>query len=80
MDTGLLEKYLIHLRDQYNDLTMICEDADKLKIPKEFEDIFFYQSAAAHYGRDLMKFQIEWYENLLREIPESQRAGALNSM
>lgn len=67
----LLEKYLNHLRDQYHALSMICEDADKMTAPKKCEDILFYQIAAARYGRDLMKFQIEWYENLLREITEA---------
>lgn len=65
---GLLEKYLNHLRDQYHALSMICEDADKMTAPKECQSILFYQIAAARYGKDLMKFQIEWYENLLRDI------------
>lgn len=61
-------QYLSSLREQYNALNAICEEADHLEIPEEQKDILFYQLAAARYGRSFFKFHIEWYENLLEEI------------
>lgn len=63
-----LESYLSHLTEQYRALSLICEEADNVKTPKEHESIVFYQLAAARYGRDFMKFNIEWYKKLLNEI------------
>lgn len=63
-----IENYLTYLKEQYDALHAICEEADRIEAPEEHRDIFFYQLAAARYGRDFMKFNIEWYESLLKEI------------
>ena len=63
-----IEEYLSHLSEQYHALRIICEEADSVNVPEEQKDIFFYQFAAARYGRDFMRFNIEWYQNLLSEI------------
>lgn len=65
-----LENYLSRLEEQYNTLNVICEEADSIQVPAEYEDIVFYQFAAARYGRDFMKFNIEWYRDLLKEVKE----------
>lgn len=63
-----MEECLSHLTKQYHALKIICEEADSSNVPEEQKDIFLYQFAAARYGRDFMKFNIEWYTNLLNEI------------
>ena len=63
-----IEEYLSHLREQYHALKIICEEADRINVPEEQKDIFYFQFAAARYGRDFMKFNIEWHENLLNEM------------
>lgn len=63
-----LERYLSYLEEQYDVLNAICEEAGNIRVPADCEDIFFYQLAAARYGRDFMKFNIGWYQNLLKEI------------
>ena len=63
-----IEEYLLQLMEQYNALRIICEEADSTSIPEEQKEIFFYQFAAARYGRDFMKFNIEWHKNFLNEI------------
>lgn len=63
-----IENYLTYLKEQYDALHAICEEADRIEASEEHRDIFFYQLAAARYGRDFMKFNIEWYESLLKEI------------
>lgn len=63
-----LEKYLSYLTEKYHVLESICEEAKHIEITEENEDIVFYQLAAARYGKDFMKFNIEWYQKLIREI------------
>ncbi len=61
----ILERYISHLKEQYNALDIICKDGEKIIKSDELKDIGFYQLAAARYGRDFMLFNIEWYQKLL---------------
>ena len=76
--TANIETYLSFLKAQYDALAVICEDADSVEIPEDKKDILTYQFAAARYGRDFMKFNIEWYEKLLREkvVPDGPNLQA----
>lgn len=65
-----LEKYVVHLKEQYDILRILCEETENMEVPEEYRDIVFFQLASARYGRDFMKFNVEWYETLLREIRE----------
>lgn len=62
-----IEAHLNYLNEQYHALNAICAEANGIKISNEHKDILLYQLASARYGRDLMKFNINWYENLLEE-------------
>ncbi len=64
---GNIEKYLSLLTERYHALEAICGEAKNIKVPEEGRDIIFYQLAAARYGRDFMKFNIEWYKKLIHE-------------
>ncbi len=63
-----LEEYISQLKKQYDLLNAICKEAENVSVPDENKDILNYQSTAARYGKDFMKFNIEWYQNLLDEI------------
>lgn len=63
-----IETYLSHFMEQYRILNAICEEAENIRGMEEHRDIIFYQLAAARYGRDFMKFNIEWYQNFLSEM------------
>lgn len=65
---ALIKTYLENLKEQYQILCTICKEADSVEVPEEKRGILFYQLAAARYGRDFMKFNIDWYEKLLDEI------------
>ena len=39
-----------------------------MQVPAEAADILKYQLQSAMYGRDLIKFNIDWFENLLNQI------------
>ena len=47
---------------------MICEEMANIIVSDKNKDILYYQFAAARYGRDFMKFNIQWYERFLDEI------------
>ncbi len=64
----ILENYITQLKEAYTVLEIICDEAKHAHIPHGFEKIAFFQLASAQYGRDVMKFNIQWYEKLLYEI------------
>lgn len=63
-----IRQYLTYLNEQYCILEAICEDAKNIPVTEENKDILHYQTVSAFYGRDLMKFNIDWYEGLLTKI------------
>jgi len=63
-----IQNYLSFLREQYCALEMICEEAKSIEISESNKAIFDYQLASAFYGRDLYKFNIDWFENLLSKM------------
>ncbi|MCI8716998.1 MAG: PadR family transcriptional regulator [Lachnospiraceae bacterium] len=67
-----IEKYLSHLTEKYHVLNAICEEARNVNITEENKDIIFYQLSAARYGRDFMKFNIEWYKKLINEMEDKK--------
>ena len=52
-------------------LNALCKEAEKFKVFDENKDILHYQFAATRYGKDLMKFNIEWWQKLLDEMKGS---------
>lgn len=64
----IIRKYISYLKEQYSLLDEICENSKSINIPEDKMDIFNYQLLSAFYGRDLIKFNIDWYENLLNGI------------
>ncbi|MDE6639307.1 MAG: PadR family transcriptional regulator [Acetatifactor sp.] len=63
-----IETHLTFLRGQYSLLSKICEESKDIRVPEEHKDIFHYQMMSALYGRDLIKFNISWFESLLNKI------------
>lgn len=65
-----IREHLSYLKEQLAVLNEICQSADQVDIPQNKKDIFNYQLMSAIYGRDFIKFNIDWYENLLSRIKE----------
>ena len=63
-----IEKHLGFLNEQYAIMNEICEGAKDVVVPDELKDVFDYQYASAQYGKDIIKFNIDWFENLLSKI------------
>ena len=59
---------LEHLKQQYALLDAICSEGAAMEVPQEYADILKFQLQSALYGRDLIKFIIDWFENLLTQI------------
>lgn len=60
-----IKKQIEILKQQYLILSEICSQGESTNVPQEGQEIFLFQLATAQYGRDLLKFNIDWYEKLL---------------
>lgn len=63
-----IREHLLFLKEQYAALEAICGEAEHAEVPEEHREIFNYQLVSALYGRDLLEFNINWFENLLGKI------------
>lgn len=63
-----IQQHLIFLNEKYKTLAAICEEAENVKISNENKDILNYQFVSALYGKEMMKFNIGWFESLLRKM------------
>lgn len=59
---------LEYLKQQHALLESICSEGCTMQVPAEAANILKYQLQSAMYGRDLIKFNIDWFENLLNQI------------
>ena len=50
----------------------ICKE-ENVNVPDRHKDILRYQFAAARYGKDFMKFNIEWHQKLLDEMRDEKQ-------
>lgn len=64
--------YLSFLKEQHRVLDAVCKEAENVEVPERRKEIFNYQQAAALYGRDLYKFNIDWFKKLLRKMEEEE--------
>ena len=55
------------LKKVHGILSAVVEEGIHMEVPPEAREILHYQLASARYGRDFMKFQLDWYENFLKE-------------
>ena len=58
----------MYLKEQYNALVTICDEVKNIDISAEYKDILNYQFVSALYGKDIIKFNIDWFENLLEKM------------
>lgn len=66
----LIEKHIDDLKTMRYDLEKICNEGETLSSEMQNNKIFYYQLQTAIYGRDLMIFNIEWYNRLLKTLKE----------
>ena len=68
----IIKAHLKFLHGQYEMMNLICEEAKSIKIPAGQKDVFYYQFVTAVYGKDLIKFNIDWYKNLLSQLEKGE--------
>ncbi len=63
-----ISNYIDELKKIHSDLDKICREGEKMSVDPQENDILFYQLQTAIYGRDFMRFNIDWYTRLLKTI------------
>lgn len=66
----LVESHLADLQKIYSELEKICREGEEMAAELKDNDIFFYQLQTAKYGRDFMRFNVEWYRRFLKDMGE----------
>lgn len=67
-----IEIYIQSLLELYNILDCIYKDGKTFQTDEENRDIVNYQLLSAKYGVDILKFQIDWYTQLLENMKEGK--------
>ncbi|MDE7164294.1 MAG: PadR family transcriptional regulator [Clostridiales bacterium] len=67
----LIQNHIHELQNALSTLENICEDGEDILADSQENDILFYQLQTAKYGRDLIRFNIDWYNKLLENIREN---------
>ena len=62
-----LEAVIRQLEQPYQILSALCLQAETMEVPESAREILHYQAASARFGRDFMKFQMDWYQAFLEE-------------
>lgn len=65
-----VEAYLSHLSERYRALSAICEEGENMETTEANKEILFYQLASARYGREFIRFNIEWYKKLILKMEQ----------
>lgn len=68
----LIEDHIAELQKVYSELEKICKEGEGMSVGAEGSDILFYQLQTAKYGRDFMRFHIEWYRRLSENIRRNE--------
>lgn len=64
----LIENHIADLKNLCSVLNEVCKEGVKISSENKNNDILYFQLQTAMYGYDLMKFNIEWYSRLLKNI------------
>ena len=63
-----IQQHLIYLKEQYDVFAAICDEGKNIDVSEEHKDILNYQFVSSLYGKDIIKFNIDWFENLLGKM------------
>ncbi|MDO5690124.1 MAG: PadR family transcriptional regulator [Tissierellia bacterium] len=68
----IIANHIENLSGQYELVCAIDEAGDNVDIPPEGREVFKYQRMCAQYGRDLLEFNIQWFEKLRSRVRSDQ--------
>ena len=66
-----LRRTIEDLQAPYAALRAIAAEGETMEIPEQGREILHYQLASARFGRDFLRFQIDWFQDFL--IQEEKR-------
>jgi len=69
---AIIQNYISDFKKQYCALEILCDDAKNIKVTEINQDIINYQLASALYGKDILKFNIDWFEDLLQKVRNNE--------
>ncbi len=71
-----IEKYIVYLKETHAQMERILKEAENFSattsLSPEATDVFRYQKMTAQFSADMMRFQIEWFTELLNDIKEGK--------
>ncbi len=73
-----IANYIKDLEKLHSDLDKICKEGEKMPVDSQGNDILFYQLQTAKYGRDFMRFNIDFYSRLLENIRSSRNGNSVS--
>ncbi len=73
-----IANYINDLKKLYSDLDKICKEGESMSTRMQGNDILFYQLQTAEYGRDFMRFNIDWYTRLLKKIGSDKNESSIS--
>lgn len=65
-----IENHVADLQIILSSLQKILEDGERFSAEEKKNDILFFQLKTAEYGRDFIKFNIDWYDRFLKAVKE----------
>ncbi len=65
-----IRDYIQKLEQKHEELRRICEFGESYEPPSGGEEIAKFQLLSARYGRDMIKFNIDWFQKLCDEMEE----------
>lgn len=68
-----IEAFICSLTEVYNVLNTLYEQGKAMQVESSMRDIFDYQFLSLKYGVDSLKFEIEWYKNVVDAIKEGEQ-------
>lgn len=70
-----IEGYVSELEEIYKKLESVCSQGYKLLGNRPENRLPYFQLKSAEYGRDFMRFNIDWYKKFLKELEGEKYAG-----
>lgn len=67
-----VQEHLDFLKRQFAILNEVCASANAAEVPVAYRNVYNYQYISAVYGRDMIQFNIAWFENLLEKMEANE--------
>lgn len=70
----LLTAYVSELKNTVNDLKKVEAETMKMKVPGKYKEAFNYRIATLDFGLQYYRFELKWYNSIIRKIKNREMA------